>query len=34
MKTEYIIIHKTKIRIYIKKYYLSGCLKSINWKKI
>ena len=28
MKTEYIIKHKTKTRIYFTKYYLSGFKKS------
>ena len=32
MKTEYIIKHKTKTRIYITKYYLTGCKKSTSWK--
>ncbi len=32
MKTEYIIKHKTKTRIYVTKYYLSGFKKSTTWK--
>ena len=34
MKTEYIIKHKTKTRIYITKYYLSGFKKSTKWIKL
>ena len=32
MKTEYIIKHKTKTRIYFTKYYLSGFKKSVKWE--
>ena len=32
MRTEYIIIHKTKTRVYISKYNLDGYKKSMTWK--
>jgi len=32
MRTQYIIIHKTKTRVYISKYNLAGSKLSMTWK--